>query len=154
MTEPTPILGAMGRRPGPPTRLRKTRWAAFLVAMTAFHTYPLSDLVHRHLPWPALAVVLTLQTVFAGLWLRTMWLALASTASFRTIRPWLAATAVLGVGMTMVLGGQYKGLLIYLSIACAVSLPLRWTLPALSPVPGWTRSPSSATCGTWDRATG
>jgi two-component system sensor histidine kinase DesK len=131
MNEPAPILGAMGRRPGPPTRLRKARWAAFLVAMTAFHTYPLSDLVHRHLSWQALAVILAFETVFAGLWLRTMWLALATTASFRTVRPWLAATAVLGVGMTMVLGGQYKGLLIYLSIACAVSLPLRWTLPAL-----------------------
>ncbi|HEX4705849.1 MAG TPA: sensor histidine kinase, partial [Pseudonocardiaceae bacterium] len=48
------------------------------------------------------------------------------------IRPWLLSGAVLGIGMTMVLGGQYKGLLIYLSIACAVALPLRWTLPALA----------------------
>lgn len=131
MNEPTPVLGAMGRRPGPPTRLRRARWAGFLAAMTAFHTYPLSDLVHRHLSWPVLAVILAFETAFAGLWLRTMWLALATTASFRAIRPWLTATVVLGVGMTMVLGGQYKGLLIYLSIACAVSLPLRWTLPSL-----------------------
>jgi two-component system, NarL family, sensor histidine kinase DesK len=131
MNEPTPILGAMGRGPGPLTRLRRARWAGFLVAMEAFHTYPLSDLVHRHLSWQALTVILAFETVFAGLWLRTMWLAMATTAPFRAVRPWLAATAVLGVGMTMVLGGQYKGLLIYLSIACAVSLPLRWTLPAL-----------------------
>ncbi|HEX9338115.1 MAG TPA: sensor histidine kinase [Pseudonocardiaceae bacterium] len=131
MNEPTPIFGAMSRRQGPPSRPRKVRWLGFLVAMEAFHTYPLSDLVHRHLNWPALVVILLVETVFALLWLRTMWLALATPAGFAVIRPWLVSVAVLGVGMTMVLGGQYKGLLIYVSIACAVSLPLRWVLPAL-----------------------
>ena len=131
MNEPTPILGAMRRRQGPPSRARRVRWLGFLVAMEAFHTYPLSDLVHRHYNLPALTVILLFETVFALLWLRTMWLALATTVVFPAIRPWLAAVAVLGVGMTMTLGGQYKGLLIYLSIASAVSLPLRWVLPAL-----------------------
>ena len=131
MNESTPILGVMGRRQGPPSRLRKARWLGFLVAMEAFHTYPLSDLVHRHLNWSALVVILLFETVFALLWLRTMWLAMATTVPFAAIRAWLAAVAVLGVGMTMVLGGQYKGLLIYVSIACAVSVPLRWVQPAL-----------------------
>jgi two-component system sensor histidine kinase DesK len=129
--EPTPIFGAMSRRQGPPSRARKARWLGFLVAMEAFHTYPLSDLVHRHYGWPALAVILSVETVFALLWLRTMWLALASPAVFATIRPWLVSVVVLGVTGAMVLGGQYKGLMIYVSIACAVSLPLRWVLPAL-----------------------
>lgn len=131
MNEPTPIFGAMSRRQGPPSRARRMRWLGFLVAMQAFHTYPLSDLVHRDYGWPQVVPILLFQTVFALLWMRTMWLALATTVPWTAIRPWLAGVAVLGVTMTMVLGGQYKGLLIYLSIACAVSVPLRWVQPAL-----------------------
>jgi two-component system sensor histidine kinase DesK len=131
MNEPTPVFAALGRRPGPPSRLRRARWAAFLFAMLAFHAYPLSDLVHRPLAASTFALVLVVEAVFAALWLRTMWLALATTEPFAVIRPWLVGVAVLGVGLALVLGGNYKGLMIYVSIACAVSLPLRWTLPAL-----------------------
>jgi two-component system, NarL family, sensor histidine kinase DesK len=136
MSESTPIFGAMSRLSGLPSPLRRSRWLGFLIAMEAFHTYPLSDLVHRHLSWPPLVVILVVQTGFALVWLRTMWLALGATVPFRVIRPWLVADVLLGVGMAMVLGGQYKGLLIYLSIACAVTLPLRWTLPALAACAG------------------
>ena len=131
MNQPTPTLGAMSRHHGPPSRVRKARWLGFLVAMESFHTYQLSDLVHRHLAWPALVVVLFFETVFALLWLRTNWLGMATTAPWSQRRPWLAATSVLGVTMALVLGGQYKGFLIYLSIACAVTVPLRWVLPSL-----------------------
>lgn len=131
MNEPVPIFGAMGRRPGPLSRLRRARWAAFLFAMLAFNAYPISDLVHRHLAVATVVGVLAGQAVLAGLWWWTMWLAMATTVPFRTIRPWLAATTAVGVAFALVLGGNYKGLLIYVSIALAVSLPLRWTLPAL-----------------------
>jgi two-component system sensor histidine kinase DesK len=131
MTEQTPIFGAMGRRPGAITGFRRARWAGFLVLMLAFHLYPISDLVHRHLPAGTVALILVLEAGAAVLWVRTMWLALATTVPFRVIRPWLAAVAGSNVAFALVLGGQYKGMLIYLSIACAVALPLRWTLPAL-----------------------
>ncbi|HEX5120610.1 MAG TPA: histidine kinase [Pseudonocardiaceae bacterium] len=129
MTDQTPIFGILGRRPI--TAIRKARWAAFLLLMLSFHLYPISDLVHRHLPAGTVALVLVLEAGAAALWVRTMWLALATTAPFPVIRPWLAAVAVSNVMLALVLGGNYKGMLIYLSIACAVSLPPRWTLPAL-----------------------
>ena len=131
MNEPVPIFGAMGRRPGPLSRLRRARWAGFLLAMLAFNAYPVSDLVHRSLPLATLVAVLVVEAVLAGVWWRTMWLALATTVAFRVIRPWLAATTLLGTGLALVMGGNFKGLMIYVSIALAVSLPLRWTLPAL-----------------------
>jgi two-component system sensor histidine kinase DesK len=99
--------------------------------MLAFNTYPVSDLVHRHLPVATVVALLGLLAALAGLWWWTMWLALATTVPFRVIRPWLAVLAVGIVTTVLVLGGGVKGLLIYLSIALAVSLPLRWTLPAL-----------------------
>jgi two-component system sensor histidine kinase DesK len=132
MNEPATIYGAMSRRPGPPGLRRKARWLGFLLAMLAFHTYPLSDLVHRHLSAPANVAILVVEGVFAVVWVRTMWLAQATAVPFRAIAPWLAALTVLGAGEALVLGGEYKGLTIYLSIACAMALPLRWTLPALA----------------------
>lgn len=131
MNEPTPIFGAVergrDRRPG----LRRLRWFAFLLLMLAFHAYPISDLVHRGLSTPVLVLVLAVQAVSAALWVRTMWLALADTVPFRVVWPWLAGVAVTNVALALVLGGEYKGLLIYVSIACAVTLPLVWVLPAL-----------------------
>lgn len=131
MNEPVPIFGAMGRRPGPLSAARRARWAGFLFLMLAFNAYPVSDLVHRGLPSATLVAIMAVIVLVAGLWWWTMWLALATTAPFRVIRPWLAATALVVVPTVMILGGNLKGLLIYLSIAAAVSLPLRWTLPAL-----------------------
>jgi two-component system sensor histidine kinase DesK len=131
MNESTPLFGAMARRPGTLTGARKARWAVFLVAMLAFNMYPVSDLVHRSYGLRAVVLILVAEAVFAVLWVRTMWLAMATTAEFPVIRPWLVSVVLLGVVLPMVLGGQYKGLLIYVSIACAVALPLRATLPAL-----------------------
>src|SRR5205823_13270482 len=90
------------------------------------------DLVHRGWSVPAMALVLAFEAVFSALWVRTNWLAQATTREFRDIAPWLAGTAALGVAISLLLGGQYKGLLIYVSIACAVALPLRWTIPAIA----------------------
>lgn len=131
MNEQTPVFGAMGRRSGPLRGFRKTRWAVFLLAMQSFHAYPISDLVHRPYPTATMGLVLACEAVFAVLWARTMWLSLATTAPFRRIRWWLAGTVGIGVVLALVLGGNYKGLMIYASIACAVALPLRWTLPAV-----------------------
>jgi two-component system sensor histidine kinase DesK len=131
MNEPTPIFGAMGRRSGPLGRARRVRWAVFLVAMLAFHVYPLSDLVHRPASVGTIVPALVVEAGQAATWLWTMWLALGTTVAFRVVRPWLATTALSGVGLALVMGGNFKGLLIYVSIACAVALPLRWTLPAL-----------------------
>ncbi len=131
MNEPGPIFGATRHPTGPLSRTRRARWAGFLFLMLAFNAYPVSDLVHRQLPVGALAAILGVLAVTAALWWRTMWLALATTVPFRAIRPWLTTTAVVAITTVMVLGGNVKGLLIYLSIALAVSLPLRWALPAL-----------------------
>jgi two-component system sensor histidine kinase DesK len=131
MNEPTPLFGAMGRRAGPPSRVRKVRWAVFLSAMLAFHAYPISDLAHRPVSLATVLPVAIAEAALAVTWVWTMWLALGRTVPFREIRPWLAATALLGIGLALVMGGEFKGLLIYVSIAAAVALPLRWTLPAL-----------------------
>jgi two-component system sensor histidine kinase DesK len=130
MNEATPVFGAMGR-PGPASRTRRTVWAVFLVSMLAFHAYPISDLVHRSLPVPTVVIVLAVEAVMAVLWWRTMWLSMAVAVPFPVIRPWLVGTVVLGVGLTFTLGGGYKGLLIYVSIACAVALPLHWAPPTV-----------------------
>jgi two-component system sensor histidine kinase DesK len=133
MTSQSPLFGAMHhRQEEPPSRGHGARRLGFLLAMQAFHLYPLSDLVHRHYPVTLLVPILLLETVFAALWLYVDWLALATTREFAAIRPWLIAMLVLGIGLAAVLGGQYKGLLIYASIACAVALPLRATLPAIT----------------------
>lgn len=131
MSDTTPILGAAAGV-HTPSRWRRARWLAFLLSMLAFHTYPLSDLVHRGWGPAALVAVLVPETVLAVLWVRTMWLAMATRVPFRAVRGWLWATVGLGTAMALVLGGQYKGLMIYVSIACAVTVPVRWTLPALA----------------------
>ncbi|TKA06343.1 sensor histidine kinase [Actinacidiphila oryziradicis] len=132
MNQPTPIFAVMSRTSGPPSRWRRARWLGFLLLMLAFNAYPVSDLVTRGLAWPACAGVIMALALIAGLWVRTMWLALATTAPFRDIAPWLAAVALLGAAFALGLRGQFEGLLIYVSIACAVSLPMRWVLPALT----------------------
>ncbi|MFG2044044.1 sensor histidine kinase [Dactylosporangium sp. NPDC048998] len=132
MTAPTPILAAMSRKPGPPSRWRRARWLGFLLCMLGFNGYPVSDLLSRGLPLPAVAAVLLALAVLDGLWVRTMWLALATTAPARDIAPWLAGVALIGSGLALIMRGQFVGVPIYVSIACAVSLPLRWVLPALT----------------------
>jgi two-component system sensor histidine kinase DesK len=127
-----PVFAAMSHTSGPPSRWRRARWLGFLLTMLAFNGYPVSDLVTRGLPWPALAGIALSLVVLAGLWVRTMWLALATTAPFRHIAPWLAGVALVGAGLALGMRGQFEGLLIYVSIACAVSLPMRWVLPALT----------------------
>jgi two-component system, NarL family, sensor histidine kinase DesK len=127
-----PIFAAMSRTSGPPSRSRRARWLGFLLTMLAFNGYEVSDLIARGLPWPAVAGIALSLFVLAGLWVRTMWLALATTAPFVRIAPWLASVALVGTGLALGLRGQFEGLLIYVSIACAVSLPLRWVLPALT----------------------
>ena len=132
MNQPVPIYSAMSRTSGPPSRWRRARWLGHLLTMLAFNGYPISDLISRGLPWPAVLGIFVGLAVMAGLWVRTMWLALATTVRFRAIAPWLAGVVLVGAGMALVLRGQFVGSLIYVSIACAVSLPLRWVLPALT----------------------
>lgn len=129
---PTPIYAAMSRTSGPPSRWRRARWLGHLLLMLAFNGYPISDLVTRGLPWPAIVGIFVSLALMAGLWVRTMWLALATTVPFRAIAPWLGGVALVGAGLALGLRGQFVGLMIYVSIACAVSLPLRWVLPALT----------------------
>lgn len=132
MPEATPIFAAMLPASGPPSRWRRARWLGFLLLMQAFHMFPLSDLVHRHYAVPAVVTILMVQAVFGATWVRANWLAHATTRGLRATLPWLIAVVVLGVATALVLGGQYKGLLIYVSIACAMCLPMRWVLPALA----------------------
>jgi two-component system, NarL family, sensor histidine kinase DesK len=126
------LYAAMLRTPGRPSRARRLRWLASLLAMWGFLAYPINDVLRRGLAAPALAGVLTVMAVFALLWLRTMWMSLATTVPNRQIVPWLVATAVVGVPLAFGLGTLgFDGIFIYLSIASAVSLPLWATLPAL-----------------------
>ena len=133
---PAPLFGA-AREPvaGPlaaGTRRRRLGWVGFLLLMQAFLTYPVSDLVHRHLSTGVTAVVALALVVHAGLWMATMWLALATIRPLRAIAPWLVALTVTSCALAWTLHGQFVGLFIYTSIAAAVTLPGRWILPALA----------------------
>ena len=125
-----PLFGAAAARP--PRRWRRGRILGFLLAMQAFLAYPLSDLTHRGLPTAATAAIVLALVVHAGLWMRTMWLALATTTGFPRIAPWWAAEAVVATGLAVGLRGQFEGLFIYASIASALALPLRWVLAAIT----------------------
>jgi len=115
-----------------PSRGRRLRWLVSLVAMWGFLAYPVSDVLRRGLPGAARATVLALLAVFAVVWLRTMWLSVATTTAERRILPWFAAAAGIGVPLAFALGSVgFDALFIYLSIAAAVSLPLPATLPGL-----------------------
>lgn len=127
-----PVFIAMSRTSAPPGRLRKARWLGFLLTMLGFNAYPLSDLAGRGQGRATVVAAVAALTVLAVLWVRAMWLALATTVPFRTRAPWTAGVVVVGAGLALVMGGQFSGLLIYVSIACAVSLPIRWVLPALA----------------------
>jgi two-component system sensor histidine kinase DesK len=131
MTRRTPILGATLPAREPLGRWRRARWLAFLLSMLAFNAYPISDLVHRGYVGWAVVGILAVEVVFGALWVWVSWLAMATTRDFPAIAPWFYAVVGLGVGMALVLGGGYRGLTIYVSIACAVALPLRWTIPAI-----------------------
>jgi two-component system, NarL family, sensor histidine kinase DesK len=126
-----PILAAMSRW-GIPRRWERTAWLIWLFAMLGFLAYPVGDLVTRGLNQVLVALVLALLAVHAATWMRTMWLALATTVPFRTIVPWLVVDTVVTSGLAFSLHGQFETLFIYASIAFAVSLPLRWTLPAIA----------------------
>lgn len=131
MREPTPILAAPSHLSGPPSPRRRARWLGFLTAMLAFNAYPIGDLLHRGLPGPAVLGACLGLTVLAGLWLRTMWLALATTTGFRDVAPWLGGVSLFGTSLALLMRGEFVGLMIYVSIAAAVSLPQWWVLPAL-----------------------
>lgn len=126
-----PLFGAAATRP-PAGRWRRVRILGFLLAMQAFLAYPISDLTHRGLPTAATATIVFALVVHAGLWMRTMWLALATTAGFPALAPWWGAEAVVATGLALALQGQFEGLFIYASIASALALPLRWVLPAIT----------------------
>jgi two-component system sensor histidine kinase DesK len=91
-----------------------------------------TDLATRGLNPGLVALVLTLLAAHAATWMRTLWLALATTVPFRTIVLWLVADALVISGLAFSLRGQFETLFIYASIAFAVSLPLRWALPAIA----------------------
>ncbi|GLY69799.1 sensor histidine kinase [Amycolatopsis taiwanensis] len=130
MPSDTPILAAMS----PAGKVRRGRWLGYLLLMQAFHAYPLSDLAHRHYGAAAVTFTVLAQVAMGALWIRAYWLAQATTRPFREIAWWLAGVVAVGVCLALVLGGQYKGLLIYVSIACAVCVPIRWAVPAIAAV--------------------
>jgi two-component system sensor histidine kinase DesK len=100
--------------------------------MLGFLAYPATDVLARRLTVTGFVIVFAAMAVFAALWLRTMWLALGTITPFAGIAPWLTAATLVGCGLAFWLGSvQATGMFIYLSIACAVSLPLRWTLPGI-----------------------
>jgi two-component system sensor histidine kinase DesK len=126
-----PILAAMSRW-AIPRRWERTAWLNWLLAMLGFLAYPVGDLLTRGFNPVLVALVLALLAAHATTWVRTLWLALATTAPFRTTLPWLVADTVVVSCLAFSLHGQFETLFIYASIAFAVSLPLRWALPAIA----------------------
>ena len=77
------LYGAMLRTEGAPGRWRRARWLASLVVMWGFLAFPVGDVVRARtaLPGaPARWAVLSALGIFALMWLRALWLALATTA--------------------------------------------------------------------------
>ncbi len=131
------IFGAMGKSGEAPGPWRRARWLLWGVAMWGFLIYPIAELGRLGLPSAATAAVVAGLAAFAGCWLRTIWLALATTAPFRAVAPTLASCIVVGTVLAFAGGTPaFLGLFIYLSIAAAVALPLRFTLPAVAAATG------------------
>ena len=134
------IVGAMVRTGESPARARQSGSllvVLVLVALWAFLAYPVGDLASRS--WPAVVVPIAsvLLVGFALLWTRTMWLSLATRAGSGRVVPWFVATAALGVPLAFWTGtAGFDALFIYVSIAAAVSLPMRLTVPAVVTVTG------------------
>jgi two-component system, NarL family, sensor histidine kinase DesK len=106
-----------------------------MAATLCFLIFPITDLLGgRHSAGSGLAAAAGL-AAFAALYLRLFWI-LPKVASERRAEGWalLGSLAGLAIGLSIAFGGEWLGLLVYLSIALALALPTRVALPAVAAV--------------------
>ncbi|MDP8908001.1 MAG: histidine kinase, partial [Chloroflexota bacterium] len=101
----------------------------------AFLSFPLADLTSgRHSSATELAAGVSL-IAFATLWLRLMWVLPEARERRRAEGAALVAgMAALAVVLAIALGGDWFGLLIYLSVALALVLPMRLAVAGVAAV--------------------
>jgi two-component system, NarL family, sensor histidine kinase DesK len=101
----------------------------------AFLAFPLGDLLSGRLSGGSTAVAALGLAAFAALFLRLFWI-LPSVASERRLEGGvlLATLAAIAICLSVSFGDEWLGLLVYLSIALALSLPTRPALAAIATV--------------------
>ncbi|MBV8529584.1 MAG: sensor histidine kinase [Candidatus Dormibacteraeota bacterium] len=126
--EPTrsPVSSAFGdrRRATLVSRLWISVWLLFLI-------YPISDIFSNHYPgWKAALLSLWL-AVFVVLYLRTMWSAFPDPKQADATGLWgLGLLTAITLPVVVVLGGNWEGGLIYVTVAAGTVLPARWAVTA------------------------
>ncbi|KAA2262704.1 sensor histidine kinase [Solihabitans fulvus] len=125
------VFGATSAITGEPGRWRRVLWFGWIAVWLGFLVMPIGDLAGRGLGAGPTAAAFLALALSSALWLRVLWLALATAAPPRAIGRWLGCLAALDLLLGLGFGGSWVGLFIYLSIAFAVALPLRWVLPAV-----------------------
>jgi two-component system sensor histidine kinase DesK len=110
------------------------RRLAWIGVWLAFLAYPIADIFSRsHSTGWLIAAWLSL-AIFVGLYLRTMWLALAGDlrhpASAANL--WLAALIVFTFAVVVAFGAPWGGMIIYLGVATGASLAVRPALITLA----------------------
>ncbi|MGH8896466.1 MAG: sensor histidine kinase [Egibacteraceae bacterium] len=117
---------------GRPRLLRRIGWSAVWMVSLAS---PILAIVKGRFHGVAMIVAVLGLVAFAALWLRVVWV---GWGNLRNAQPrglaLLGLLALLAVGLVAAYGGNGLMLLFYLTGACAVVLPPRQTVPAITAV--------------------
>jgi two-component system sensor histidine kinase DesK len=101
----------------------------------AFLAFPVSDLVSGRLSGGSQVAAAAGLAAFAALYLRLFWILPSITRQLWTEGSALLATlAALAVGLSIAFGDTFLGLLVYLAIALALTLPTRAALALIAAV--------------------
>ncbi|MDP9073212.1 MAG: sensor histidine kinase, partial [Actinomycetota bacterium] len=105
-----------------------------------FLGYPIGDIVSRHHPAIWVISAWTALLVFVGLYLRTMWVAFSANPTDDEPTPagWLAALICFTLGMVVLFGVAWGGVIIYLGVATGSTLRHRAVLVTLAALDAFT----------------
>jgi two-component system sensor histidine kinase DesK len=109
-----------GARERNPFKLWPLLWLVFIA-------YPIGDLIDGRVAGPTVLAAAGL-VAFVALYVAIVWLEYRDPGARQRLRlALLGGMTALAFTLGITQGGNWVGVLIYLSAACAMSLPLRWT---------------------------
>jgi two-component system, NarL family, sensor histidine kinase DesK len=101
----------------------------------AFLAFPVSDLLSGRVSGGSELVAAAGLAAFAALYVRLFWILPSVTGERRTEgSALLAMLAALAVGLSIVFGDSFLGLLVYLAVALALTVPTRFALAGIAVV--------------------